>query len=139
MEVTLLSKKVYLFYPLEGPATSIVLHQPIFGDTNVVNLQTQVKHSRNGDVYAYKRTPTYQSLKLTFEKMREAPLQGFSGKEQIKTFLELSAAKHIKYIDHAGRGWSGIIISPTVEYVNQGRDAFGDLFGFTLEFEGKLI
>lgn len=134
-----MSNKVYLVYPFEGPTTSIVLRQPIFGDSNAVNLQTQVIHTRSGDVFAYKRTPTYQTLKLTFEKMRYSPLQGFSGKEQIKTFLALSAAKKIRYIDHNHVNWSGLIITPVIEYTNQGRDNYGDLFGFSLEFEGSII
>ncbi len=131
--------KVYFLYPITGPTTSIALRRPVFGDANVINLQTIVRHSRNGDIYAYKRTPTYQTLKLTFERMRESPLQGFAGKEQIKMFLALSAGKRVKYIDHLNRNWGGIIITPVVDFTNQGHDSQGDQFGFSLDFEGSLI
>lgn len=134
-----MSNKVHFLFPFEGPYTSIALRQPLFGDVNVVNLQTQVRHTRNGTVYAYKRTPTYRSLKLAFEKMRQNPLQGFSGREEILNFLALSAAKKILYIDHQGIKWSGLITNPTVEFTNDGKDNYGDLFAFTLEFEGQLV
>jgi hypothetical protein len=71
--------------------------------------------------------------------MRHGPLQGFSGREQIKTFLAACAARKVRYIDHTGANWSGLIINPNVEFINQGRDTYGDLFGFSLDFEGQLI
>ncbi len=134
-----MSNKVHFLFPFEGPTTSIALRQPIFGDVNPNNYQIIVGHSRNGDLFSYKRTPTYQSMKLTFEKMREAPIQGFSGLEQIKTFLAAAAARKVRYIDHKQVNWSGVIISPTVEFTNQGRDSQGDQFGFSIEFEGQKI
>lgn len=134
-----MSNKVRFLFPFEGPTTAIILHQPIFGDSNQYNLQVVTKHSRTGKLFAYKRAPTYQTLKLTFERMRENAVQGFSGKEDIKTFLALCAAKKVRYIDHLGNNWSGIITTPVVEFTNQGRDKMGDQFGFALDFEGVRI
>lgn len=132
-----MSKKVHFLFPFEGPNTSIALRQPLFGNVHTTNLQVQLRHTRSGTAYAYKRTPTYQTFKLVFEKMREGPLQGFSGKEQIKTFLITSAAAKVLYIDHEGLKWSGLITNPTVDFTNQGKDDYGDLFGFSLDFEGQ--
>lgn len=132
-----MSKKVYFLFPATGPTTSMILRQPVFADSLGLNTQVQVSHSRNGDVYAYKRTPSYQTLKLTFEKMRQTAMQGFSGRAEIIAFLNASAAGKVLYIDHLGRHWTGIITTPNVEFVNQGADDNGELFGFTLEFEGS--
>jgi hypothetical protein len=133
-----MSNKVIFLFPFEGPTTSIKLPQPSFGNGHNVNYQIQTGHSRSGNLFSYKRTPTYQTHKLTFDKVREASINGFSSKQQILDFLQTCAGQRVRYLDHQNQNWWCVITTPAVDFTNQGKDQNGDLFGFSLEFEGSI-
>lgn len=134
-----MSTKAYFLHPFEGPTTSIATRHPIFGDSRNVNYQTITKRSRSGQLFAYKRTPTYVILKLTFEHLRGNALQGMSSQDQVQAFFATCAAQNIRYIDHNGQNWKCLVLSPTIEFTNQGKDQNGDLFGFTIEMNAEML
>ncbi len=134
-----MSIKAYFLAPFNAPTSSIALRHPIFGDSRTVNYQTVSKRTRSGQLFVYKRTPTYVSLKLTFEHLRAKALQGFSSREDIQTFFNTFAGQSLRYIDHNGQHWQCVVLSPTIDFTNQGKDQNGDLFGFTIELDATML
>ncbi len=125
--------------PFNGPTSSITLRHEIFGDSRTVNYQTVPKRTRSGQLYVYKRTPSYVNLKLTFQNLRSNAAQGMSSREDIQSFFSTFAAQSIRFIDHNGQHWQCVVLSPTIDFVNQGKDAHGDLFGFTIELDAIML
>lgn len=122
----------YFFYPFAAPTIGITLPNPEFGNTSTTDIQVSVRHSRNGDRYAYRRTPSYETLKLDFKGIKESLVA------DIKFFFKMSAASEVKFIDHKGTKWKGIITS-NCELVNDGRDGCGDIFNMSVTFEGEQV
>lgn len=134
-----MSTKAFFIYPFNGPTTTIALRRPIFGDQRTVNYQTVAKRSRSGQLYTYRRSPTYVTLKLVFEHLRSASVQGMSSQDAVQEFFRVSAAQQVRYIDHNGQHWQCTVLTPAIDYTNQGKDAYGDLFGFTIELDAFML
>jgi hypothetical protein len=124
-----------VYFLLNG-ADILELPHPLCPDTEKLILQTQVRHSRNGDRYQYKRTPTYRILSLDFENIKQTDL------ESLEAFFELAAGEDLVYIDHYQQNWIGTIITDPIEFKALCKflpDCPGgrtELYGFSLEFEG---
>ncbi len=128
---------VYFYYPPNAPTTQIGLRNPRFGNVHSVHLQTVAKRSRNGVLYLFKRTPTYESFKLDFDRIDETRFQ------RLITFMKTTAGKQIQYKDHKGVKWNGYILTDPFELVNdkKGLNDRGqrvDWYTLSLQFEGSL-
>jgi hypothetical protein len=115
----------------------VQLPAPIIGDTDRIVLQTQVRHSRNGTRYQFKRTPTYEQLLMTFENIRYGDI------DNIKDFFETTAGLDVKYIDQYSRLWIGVVSIDPIDFVSMGKyltcpGGRVELFTFNIEFEGIM-
>lgn len=126
---------VKFYHPYGGPTLGISLRNPTFGNTDKTNLQVDVKHSRNGDIYAYRRTPSYRSFKLDFENIVDANTNSFSTLDQVRAFLKQAAADFVLYIDKSGTQRKIIILTSEPELTCTGKNGCGDLYSMSLEVE----
>jgi hypothetical protein len=129
---------VQFLAPAAAPLESIKLKKPIFGDQHIVTMQVTVRHSRNGERYAYKRTPTYQTLRMEFHNIPLSNRSTCSSVDTIKTFFEKYAATDVLFVltqNSRVTRWKGIIIND-LEFTNEGKDGCSDLYSLNIEFEG---
>ncbi len=127
---------VYFFWPTNGPIMQVGLRNPKFGNVHSVHLQTIAKRSRNGVLYLFKRTPTYESFKLDFDRIDETKFV------RLIEFMKATAGQLITYKDHKGVKWNGYILTDPFELVNdkKGLDDRGrrvDWYTLSLQFEGS--
>lgn len=128
---------VYFFFPPAGPTMQVGLRNPKFGNVHTVHLQTVAKRSRNGMLYIFKRTPTYESFKLEFDRIDETRFQ------KLITFMKATAGQIIQYQDHKGVKWNGYLLTDPFELVNdhKGLNDVGsrvDWYTLSLQFEGSI-
>lgn len=128
---------VYFFWPPAGPRLQVGLRNPKFGNAHSLHLQTVSKRSRNGILYLFKRTPTYEQFKLDFDRIDETRFQN------LISFMKNTAGQVIQYQDHKGVKWNGYILTDPFELVNdhKGLDDKGkrvDWYTLSLQFEGAL-
>lgn len=155
-------KYVWFHAPYGAYVNGMRLPEPIFGDSLDINLQTQLRHSRNGDVYMYKRTPTYQTMKLSFENIRardvdaafdyNSEIQGY--RLCVMDFIKKYAAVECTYIPHNYNNtnnlkWRGFITTPTISITNAGKGRIlvnstnsyidEDWYNISFDFECKKV
>ncbi len=128
---------VYFYYPPGAPTMQVGLKNPRFGNVHSVHLQTIAKRTRSGVLYLFKRTPTYESFKLDFDRIDETRFL------RLIAFMKATAGQVIQYKDHKGVRWNGYILTDPFELVNdrKGLNDSGvrvDWYTLSLQFEGSL-
>jgi hypothetical protein len=129
---------VYFYYPPNGPTMQVGLRNPNFGNAHALHLQTISKRSRSGVLFIFKRTPTYESFKLDFNRIDEDMFN------RLITFMKATAGQVIQYLDHKGVKWNGYILTDPFELVNdhKGLSNSGqrvDWYTLSLQFEGSIV
>ena len=137
VEEALVPNKVFFLWPILSPLVAIPLPFPQCPDKDRIVIQTISRHSRSGDRYAYKRTPSYEIFTMDFENIY------FSQLDSLKEFFEETAGDTVKYIDQHGRKWVGIILTDPIEFTSMCKfltcpTGRVELYSFSLEFEGEI-
>lgn len=115
------------------PIAMVRLKNPEWTNSHTVNRQQIVQHSRNGEVFAFKRTPVYEYFKMEFKRVSETMFN------DLITFLKASAGNYITMFDHKGVQWRCLILTDPVDLVNDARNGCSDQYTVTLEFEGTRV
>ena len=133
---------VLVMFPFEAPMTGFLVPDPVFGENYDLNVQVTTGHSRNGELFAYKRTPTYITQKFEFHNVPETSVYKkdgtikSNGVDSIKDIWKQAAGRYVLIIDHKGKKWKAMIIN-NLNLVCEGRNGCGNIYTFTLEFEGE--
>lgn len=87
-------------------AVEIELRNPEFGNSETLDLGLTLKRTMTGKVYTYIQTPVKYVLKMSFEAVKE------SQRDDLITFLKVTAGQTLIFLNHNGETWSGKIIDP---------------------------
>lgn len=124
---------VYFAYPANAPKQQVNMPRPQYGNVHSVILQTVQKRSRNGQLYLFKRDPTYEQQILEFARLDESTFQ------KLITFMKLSAGNKIQYLDHKGKIWQGSILTDPFELVNDMTGPSKAANGITDWYKARII
>jgi hypothetical protein len=126
------SNTFMLAYPANTLDTTVVLRNPRFGNIN--RIVTGVVHHQllSGDIAPVTNAnwPKIETLIFTFEALT------VQQKNDLLSFLELSAGLEIDIYDHENRQWRGVIISNINDVIEQRRVCS---FDASFEFRGRLV
>lgn len=126
-------KYVLLQAPFDCLQTSIVLPAPLFGDTESLISNVNIKRSMNGNTYSYVKSSNSRVLKYTFRMTRGKALE-------FQRFCEFYNSTQIKLQDWKGEIWKVNIMTNPIDFVLTGRDApTEDRTDVNIEFEGVRI
>ena len=132
--VILASKKyVLLQAPFGLIQTSIVLPNPLFGDTENLLSDLKIRRSMDNTVYTYVKTVKGRRLKYTFTLNRLKALE-------LEAFFDAYNGADIKVLNWKGEVWKVNLITNPIDFVQTRRaEPGGDRTDVNVEFEGVLL
>lgn len=121
---------VTLEFPVVSPTSTVTLPAPLLTNRDELNLTRIQRKTRAGKLITFRDStwPEHTIFKIKFEDLTDAVRVAFVA------FLEVSIGLEIKYTDHEGRAWKGIIVNPNGEVTEAVR-----LCGHTVEFDFRVI
>jgi len=121
-----------LNYPAVSPTLTLTLKNPEFNDQGNFSFARIDRATRGGErkIFAANKWGETQKLQLTVSNLETCKVTV----DQIVTFLNTSLGKEIKLTDWHNREWTGVIIVPETDIV---QNVSG--FQFVLTFQGELV
>jgi len=122
-------------HPYAAPTLSVILRDPEYGDSTLVNVRTQVRQSMSGEIHSFRRTSATRDLLLTFSEISKPKVQ------ELIDFLTTAAGDEIKYTDYEAVVWRGWLITNPAEFItNSKKDGTCiEVSTITLEFRGSKV
>lgn len=116
---------------LEGSTLVTIERGPELGDAQLQSFAAKTRKTRGQDLKIVKDTnwPEFERLSLTFRGLSQ------SKTEEIRTFMKANLGHHINYIDHHGRIWPCIVLTPFNNTAIEGR---GDSYNLSFELQGII-
>jgi len=117
-------------FPYTTPTRTLALRNPKFGDILTIETEGLVRRNRTLQVQTYKDYywPTFESVKITIEKLSQANITSFI------TFIAASAGLPVGMLDHKGRHWQGFIVTEDIDIIQTGQGTCN--YEITLVFLG---
>lgn len=124
---------VSLTYPYVSPTKTITLRAPLFNNVEQQEFRRINRRTRGGTLEIHRQTywPKSERLIMSFNALQESVAKSFLD------FLYESNGKEIGLLDHEGRQWKGIILTPAAKIKDETGQACG--FSTNLEFEGSTV
>jgi len=119
--------------PYNNPFITITLPNPTLGDSDRHNNKTRLAFAMSGDIYSFKQTPATRTLLLTFNNIDDCGVD-FSTYPEIVAFLKTYAGLKLRYIDHMGNAWYGIILNNPAEFTARNKT----FYTLTIQYEGYI-
>ena len=126
---TLTTGTLTLTYPKVTPTLTLVLKNPVMGNTDNLTFRVINRRTRGGDqiLFGDPKWSKTQIQAMTIDNVCSTDL------DNLVSFINSSLGKEIGLLDWEGRNWTGVIIAPQTEITKK---ASG--FSVTLEFQGDL-
>lgn len=114
--------------PYPGIATTTVLPDPNFDDSEALNQSVTTLYAKDGTVYTYVKSSARSKLHydLTLDRMKA---------EELFAFIQSYYRAPLLLTNHKGEQWSVVFASNPFEY----EGAPANVADITLEFEGLLL
>ena len=96
-------------YPARAPTDSIILRNPVLGNSDQFDVKTRFRKSMDDTLRSYKATPEMHTLLMQFTHLDKAKI------DELLLFFKNSGGNEIKLIDHRGMTWRGYIINQPIE------------------------
>ena len=126
-------KYVLLQAPYNFIQTSVVLPPPLFGDTENLISNINLRRAMNGLIYTYVKSSKSKILKYTFRLTRMKALE-------LEEFFRYYNSYEIKMQNWKGEIWKVNLTTNPIDFVQTGRDApTEDRTDVNIEFEGVKI
>lgn len=124
------SKTVTFTGPFTSPTTTVTLRAPKFGNVDSVDVATIVRRNRGGEFKVSRPStwPTIEVLKMTWEGLAD------STRADLLSFMEQFAGKEVGFLDHEGKQWRGVVLTPVLSVAQAYRVC---AFEIELEFRGR--
>ena len=108
---------------------SIQLRSPEFGNTDALEIRRINRKTRGGDILVFRdpQWPKTRTFQLKFQFLKEDDLS------RLLNFMHVTLGQIVTFVDHEGRSWNGIIITPTDEVSVPGRNNFAAQFSFQVQ------
>lgn len=88
---------ITLSYPSTAPySQSITIRNPELGDSEQIDIKTQVQQNMAGAFYTHKKTPIAVKRMLTFRTLT------LTEKEALKSFYKNALGNSVRYVDYNG-------------------------------------
>jgi hypothetical protein len=113
--------------------TDIVdLGGPEFGDVEFLDMGVIHRKTRNLTLKSFRDSswPKYYRIAVSFTNLTEATA------DAVLAFFQDRLGQSVKYTDHRGLRWVGIIITPTNKIVETGRDC---MYNVSFELQGQRL
>jgi hypothetical protein len=94
---------------------TISLRSPDFGDARILETYADIRRTLSGELKVAAPWTHSRSLQATFKALSAAQ------KEALKTLLIANQGVEIKWIDPEGTEYIGVISTPVIEFVQEGR------------------
>lgn len=130
--VLVASGNVTLTYPFGAPLTSVVLRSPEFDNVEQLEFQRINRRIRGGDLIIHRQAywPIAERLSMKFTNLTHTV------GDSVLDFLSATIGLEIGLLDHEGRQWRGIILTPSARLsADTGREC---QYSIALEFEGTV-
>lgn len=104
-----------LTYPRVSPTTTLVLKNPVFGNTDTLRFAKIDRRTRGGDrkIFSDLDWSETQTLELTIENLCATEVTI----DELLDFLNDSLGKQIGLLDWENRQWEGVILAPETEVI----------------------
>lgn len=121
-----------LTWPYVSPSKTVALRNPKFGNTYGMDTESIVRRNKAMQLlsFRYPNWPTFETLKFKIEKLSP------TDKDNVIDFIKASAGTNIGLLDYFDRQWVGLLISPMIDIIKQGKDDC--TYEVSFEFLGKL-
>lgn len=100
---------ITISYPARAPVDSIILPNPVLGNSDQYDIKTRFRKSMNSTLYSYKNTKPVHTFLYTFTGLDKAKI------DELIAFIDDSGGSEIKLVDHRGVTWRGFIINQPFE------------------------
>lgn len=131
--VTLVNRNTVLFeYPYDTPTLTLELKNPVFNNSEALNLSRIERHSRGRELIVYRDPswPKSQSLSYSFENL------SLQNKDDIIEFVQATLGKEIKFTDHQSQIYKMIIANPR-DFISEEHGNCG--FTWKVNLQGILM
>lgn len=119
-----------LTHPFVSPTLTLILRNPDFGNTDVINFTRIDRDTRGGDRKIFSDPKWAQWERLTLPITNICTVTDGN----IIAFLNASLGEKIGLLDWEGRQWKGIIVNPETDVVE-----LSGGFSVRLVFEGEIV
>jgi len=129
---TITEGNVTLTYPFYDPDYTIILRAPEFDNSEDFEFRRINRRTRGGDLVIHRQVywPIAERLDMKFTNLTHAVT------DSLLRFLNISIGKEIGLLDHEGRQWKGIILTPSARVkANTGREC---QYSVSINFEGSI-
>jgi hypothetical protein len=108
---------------------SVTLRNPDFGDTDTIESRRIQRKNRGGDLIMYRdpQWPKTETLTFEFSYLKRTDLMS------LLEFIKATLGQNVVLTDYNGRTFTGIIITPSEELAQAGRENFTAKFSFQVE------
>ena len=105
---------ITMSYPARNPSSSIVLRNPVLGNSDQFDVKTRFRKSMSNTLRSYKSTPEMHTLLMQFVDLDKDKI------DELLDFFKQSGGNEIKLLDHRGVTWRGYISNQPFEAATVG-------------------
>lgn len=108
---------------------SVQLRSPDFGNTDALEIRRINRKTRGGDLLVFRdpQWPKTRTFQVKFQFLKEADLS------RLLDFIHRTLGQIVTFVDHEGRSWNGIIITPGDEVSQPGTNNYAGQFTFQVQ------